>query len=95
MFAFTNAAGHRESDRISSADLKKDHDRAAFGRALEREAYRADLRRDKIQSNIQAEHGGLSSLTCGVCDPGSICVLQDRRRSEKAQGKHCLPEQAD
>lgn len=23
MFAFTNAAGHRESDRISSADLKK------------------------------------------------------------------------
>ncbi len=23
MFAFTNAAGHRESDRISSVDIKK------------------------------------------------------------------------
>lgn len=29
-------------------------------------------------------------MTCSVCNPGSICVLQDRRRSEKTQGKHCL-----
>ena len=43
LFAFASSAGHREPDRVSSIDLKKNHHRAACRRAIAGAADRKDF----------------------------------------------------
>lgn len=52
LFAFASSAGHRESDRVASVDLKKNHHRAAFRRTLQRGADRGDLQRHEVQGGL-------------------------------------------
>ena len=75
LFAFALSAGHRESDRVVSIDLKKNHHRAIAGRGLQCGTDWGDLRRYKIQGRLRAKHGGLSAMPCGVCDAGGLCLL--------------------
>ena len=39
--------------------------------------------------------GGLSFVPCRVCASGSVCLLQDRWKPEKAEKGQCLPASAD
>ena len=39
--------------------------------------------------------GGLSFVPCLVCASGSVCLLQDRWKPEKAEKGQCLPASAD
>ena len=55
-------------------------------RALQRGADRPDLRGDKIQGRLRAEHGRLSALPRGVRVARGVCVLQDGRRPQKLKG---------
>lgn len=48
LFAFSLSAGHRESDRVVSIDLKKNHDRSTCERAVQRATYRSDFRKNEV-----------------------------------------------
>ena len=45
------------------------------------------------QKTWKSEHGRLSALSCRVRHPGGVCVLQNRRQLEEAQGEYGVPVQ--
>lgn len=94
MFAFTSAAGHREADRVVSVDLKKVTVGDLRGAPSNEELIGRIFEGTKYRVTYEPNHGRLSSLSRCVRATRGICLLQDRRRSAKAQGRYSLPRQA-
>ena len=86
LFAFTSAAGHRERSYVASVDLRKITIGPLSGAPSAERLIGEIFAGTKYKVTYEPNMGGLSPVPRGVRAAGSLCVLQDGRRSEKAQG---------
>lgn len=75
MFAFTNAAGHRESNRVVSADMRKITIGPLSGAHSDEKLINDIFAGTKYKVTYEPDMGGLSFVPCRVRYSGSICLL--------------------
>lgn len=93
MFAFSLSAGHRESSRVVSIDLKKitigQLRTSPSNKALIDEIFAGTRYKVVYQPNM----GDYLLCHAAFVTPGGVCVLQNRRQLEEAQGEYGVPAQ--
>ena len=95
LFAFTSAAGHRESNYVDSVDLCKITVGPLRGAPSQEKLIQEIFAGTKYKVTYEPNMGGLSFVPRRICTPGGFCLLQDRWEPEKAEKGQCLSESAD